>query len=95
MKEKKKFQMPHIFIILYAIILVIAALSYILPAGEYTRVLDPNTGREIIDPNSYHVIASTPTTVMQLFQAFPSGFDRGRLGCCIDLLRMRWLLHGK
>ena len=74
MKEKKKFQMPHIFIILYAIILVIAALSYILPAGEYTRVLDPNTGREIIDPNSYHVIASTPTTVMQLFQAFPSGF---------------------
>ena len=74
MNEKKKFQMPHIFIILYAIILVIAALSYILPAGEYTRVLDPNTGREIIDPNSYHVIASTPTTVMQLFQAFPSGF---------------------
>lgn len=74
MKEKKKFQMPHIFIILYAIILVIAALSYILPAGEYTRILDPNTGREIIDPNSYHVIASTPTTVMQLFQAFPSGF---------------------
>ncbi len=74
MKEKKKFQMPHIFIILYAIILVIAALSYILPAGEYTKVLDPNTGREIIDPNSYHVIASTPTTVMQLFQAFPSGF---------------------
>lgn len=48
MKEKKKeFKMPHIFIILYAIILVIAALSYILPAGEYARVLDANTGREI------------------------------------------------
>ena len=74
MNEKKKLQMPHIFIILYAIILVIAALSYILPAGEYTRILDPNTGREIIDPNSYHVIESTPTTVLQLFQAFPSGF---------------------
>ena len=56
MNEKKKLQMPHIFIILYAIILVIAALSYILPAGEYTRILDPNTGREIIDYISFLVM---------------------------------------
>lgn len=75
-KAKKKFvfKMPHIFIILYAIILVVAALSYIIPAGEYTRVPDAITGREIIDPNSFHTIASNPSTLMDLFEAFPKGF---------------------
>lgn len=72
--SKQKFQMPHIFIILYAIILAMAVLSYIIPAGEYTRVADAVTGREIIDPNSYQVIASTPTSIMEFFEAFPKGF---------------------
>lgn len=73
-KAKKKLSIPHIFIILYGIILVVAILSYILPAGQYDRVLDPASGREIINPNSYHVIASNPTTLMDLFEAFPKGF---------------------
>lgn len=73
-EKKKKLTMPHIFIILYAIILVVSLLSYIIPAGEYNRVLDEATGRMIIDPNSYHVIESRPTTLMQFFEAFPSGF---------------------
>ena len=73
-KAKKKLSIPHIFIILYGIILVVAILSYILPAGQYDRVLDPASGREIINPNSYHIIASNPTTLMDLFEAFPKGF---------------------
>ena len=59
-KNKKKFQMPHIFIILYAIILVVAIASYFIPAGQYARVADEATGRQIIDPNSFEVIESHP-----------------------------------
>ena len=73
-KNKKKFQMPHIFIILYAIILVVAIASYFIPAGQYARVADEATGRQIIDPNSFEVIESHPTTIMGLFEAFPKGF---------------------
>ena len=73
-KNKKKFQMPHIFIILYAIILVVAIASYFVPAGQYARVADEATGRQIIDPNSFEVIESHPTTIMGLFEAFPKGF---------------------
>lgn len=73
-KNKKKFQMPHIFVILYTIILIFAILSYVIPAGEYSRVMDEATGREIIDASSYKIIESNPTTLMQLFKAFPSGF---------------------
>ena len=54
--EKKKFTMPHIFIILYAIILLVGLLSYVLPAGVYDRVADATTGRMIINPASYHVV---------------------------------------
>jgi len=73
-EKKRKFKMPHIFIILYAIIFVVSVLSYIIPAGEYDRVLDEATGRMIIDPNSFHIIESSPTTLMQFFEAFPKGF---------------------
>lgn len=73
-ENKKKLKMPHIFIILYGIILIVSLLSYVIPAGEYDRVLDEATGRMIIDPNSYHVIESSPTTIMQFFGAFPAGF---------------------
>ena len=72
-KAKKKFQMPHIFVVLYCIILVVAILTYIIPAGSYDRVLDPVTGREIVDATSYHLTASNPTTVMDFFKAFPNG----------------------
>lgn len=73
-EKKRKFKMPHIFIILYAIIFVVSVLSYIIPAGEYDRILDEATGRMIIDPNSFHIIESSPTTLMQFFEAFPKGF---------------------
>ena len=33
-----------------------AVLSWIMPAGAYDRVLDPNTGRNIVDPNSFHYL---------------------------------------
>ena len=72
--KKKKLKIPHIFVILYAIILAVSVLSYIIPAGQYDRVLDEATGRMIIDPNSYHVVESAPTTLLQFFKAFPSGF---------------------
>ena len=36
-KKKKKFKLPHIFVLLTAIIIVCAVATWILPAGEYDR----------------------------------------------------------
>lgn len=72
--KKKHLHVPHIFIILYAIIVIMALLSYVIPAGQYDRVHDAATGRDIINPTSYHVVASQPTSVMGLLEAFPKGF---------------------
>ena len=51
-ENKKKLKMPHIFIILYGIILIVSLLSYVIPAGEYDRVLDEATGRMIPAPTT-------------------------------------------
>ena len=49
--------MPHVYILLLAMILVFAVLTYIIPAGQYdmmTIVDNPETGheREVVNPES-------------------------------------------
>ena len=73
MKNKKK-EGLHSFAMLFIVIVVAAALTYIVPAGVYERVTDAVTGRSIVDGNSYHTIASSPTTLMGLLSAIPKGF---------------------
>lgn len=73
-KTKKKMKVPHIFIILYTIILLVAIASYVIPAGQYDRYYDEVSNREIIDANSYHEVESNPTTLLQFTEAFPKGF---------------------
>lgn len=71
--KKFKFQMPHIYALLFSFIAFMAALTYIIPAGVFNRVAGPE-GRMMIDPTSYHVIESTPVSILKLFVAIPQGF---------------------
>lgn len=71
---KKKIQIPHIFVILVCIAIFFALLSWIMPAGAYDRVLDPNTGRNIVDPHSFHYLPKTPITFIQFISTYSGGF---------------------
>lgn len=64
--------MPHIYVILFVFTVIAAVLTYIVPAGQYDRVPGPN-GRTTIDPNSYHVIESTPVGPVDFMLAIPQG----------------------
>lgn len=57
---KKTKEFPHIFILLLAIIVVATILTYIVPAGQYERVINEATNRQVIDPNSFKYIDRTP-----------------------------------
>ena len=70
--KKTKFNMPHIYVMIFAIICIMAVLTYIIPAGEYTRVPGPD-GREMIDPNSYTRIEQHPVGIFDVFTAIPIG----------------------
>lgn len=71
--EKKKFKVPHTYVILFSVIIIMAILTYIIPAGEFDRVKDPNTGRTVVDPASFHTVEQNPTKLFDLFKAVPKG----------------------
>lgn len=68
----KKF--PNTFTILFLLIAFFATLTYLLPAGKYTREMNENLGREVPVPGSYHVIESSPQGFFDTLMAPISGF---------------------
>ncbi|MGH4121291.1 hypothetical protein [Clostridium sp.] len=52
--KRKKIKFPHAFVLLFCIIVFVAILTYIIPAGEFNRV-DVN-GISMVDPGSFHII---------------------------------------
>ncbi len=78
MSEKKKFQVPHPIVTLFIVIVIMAICSYILPAGTYERVKEPNTGRQVVDPASFQYVEQSPVGFLQLFTAIPRGMAAGQ-----------------
>jgi len=73
MEQVKKIKVPHTFIILLAIILVVSALTYVIPAGTYDRYYDETTGRELVDPESFHEVEKNPTSLIKFFSSSVDG----------------------
>lgn len=57
---------------LFAIIVAVTAMTYLLPAGLYERV--EVDGRYRVVPDSYMEVASTPVSPFAMFLAFPEGY---------------------
>lgn len=63
MKEKKKFQAPSTPVLMLILIIILSILTYIVPAGSFDRIEDPETGIVNIDVESFHFVdrdASNP-----------------------------------
>ncbi len=71
-EAKKKKAMPHSYVILALVIIFVAVLTYIIPAGQYDKVVNA-AGRSVADPNSFHFVERNATTLFGLFQAIPKG----------------------
>ncbi len=80
MERKKKFNVPHVYILLLVLILIFSVLSYIIPAGQYdmmTIIDNPETGHErtVVDPDTFTYIESTPVSLLQFLTAVPRGLQ--------------------
>lgn len=74
MKTKKKpFQMPHTYVILVAMLVVVTVMSYLIPAGEYDRMEDAETGRIIVVDGSYHSVEKSFVTPFDMVAALFKG----------------------
>ena len=68
---KSKF--PHPLTLLLGCILLAAALTYILPAGEYDRKHDDAANKDVAVAGSYHRVPQQPVTPFQAFVEIPKG----------------------
>jgi uncharacterized ion transporter superfamily protein YfcC len=64
---------PHPLTLMVGCILVAAALSYILPAGQFERRDDPATGRRVVVAGTYHRVDSAPVRPFDAVVAIPKG----------------------
>ncbi|HEY2804257.1 MAG TPA: hypothetical protein VGI92_00205 [Gemmatimonadales bacterium] len=64
---------PHPLALLTGCIAIAAALTWVLPAGEYTRQHDAVTGRDVVVPGTFHAVAPTPVSPFQAVVAVPRG----------------------
>lgn len=70
-------KIPNTFSIVFSIVLICAALTWIIPAGEFTRevVVVDGSKRNLIVEGSYHHVENTPQS-WQVFTSLFDGFER-------------------
>ena len=64
-------KIPHTFTIVFGLIVLAAVLTWVVPAGEYTRVVEG--GREVVLNDSFHRVDAAPQT-WQVFSTLFNGF---------------------
>ncbi len=69
----KVMKVPHTYVILFALIIVAAIGSYIIPAGEFDRAKDPNSGRTVVVPGTFHKVDQNPLSFFGTFIAVQKG----------------------
>jgi uncharacterized ion transporter superfamily protein YfcC len=81
--------LPHPLVLLSGCVFIAAAATWVLPAGEFDRVLDPELGREVAVAGSYHPVEADPVGVMDALVAVPRGINE-----VADIIALIFLIGG-
>ena len=71
-KFKEKSKIPHTFIILFGIIVLLAITTYFIPAGEYEREVNED-GRTVVINGTYQETEANPAGFLDIFTAVFDG----------------------
>jgi len=66
-------RLPHPVVLMLGGVAVAAALTWILPAGEFDRRDDPATGRTVVVAGTYHPVDAAPVGFFKAAVAVPRG----------------------
>ena len=73
-KTKKGFKVPHVYVIVIALILLSAILTYIIPAGTYDFQFDESVNRNVVVADSFRYLdEKNPTTFRTLLTSISKG----------------------
>ncbi|MGF1693019.1 YfcC family protein [Photobacterium kagoshimensis] len=68
------FKFPSAYTILFGLIAFVALLTWIVPAGQYERVMNEDLGKEVPVTGTYHAVDSNPQGVIDVLIAPIDGF---------------------
>lgn len=66
-------RLPHPIVLMLAGVAVAAALTWVLPAGEFDRQVDEATGRRVVVAGTYHAVEAAPVGLLGAAVAVPRG----------------------
>jgi uncharacterized ion transporter superfamily protein YfcC len=73
MSDTLRFRLPHPIVLLLFGVAVAAALTWILPSGEYARRDDPATHRNVVIAGTYHPVPRAPVGPFAAVVSVPRG----------------------
>lgn len=83
-------KVPHVLVILFAMVIIAAIATYVVPAGRYNRVKGPE-GRTVVDPTSFRFTSRSPVGLFGVFEAVPKGLtDAGMISFTIFIIGGTW-----
>lgn len=72
--KNKKFEFPHVFALIFGLVVLMAVLTYVIPAGEYDRETIDD-GQTVVVDGTYHTVESNPTSFLGIFEAIHKGME--------------------
>jgi uncharacterized ion transporter superfamily protein YfcC len=72
--DRVTFRVPHPLTLLLAGVAIAAALTWMLPAGEFSRRDDEATGRRVVVPGTYRTVEPSPVGPFATIVSVPRGF---------------------
>lgn len=73
MTVSARLRVPHPLVLLTGCVLLAAAASWVLPAGEFERRVDDATGRTVVVAGTYHAVEPSPVGLFDAVIALPVG----------------------
>jgi uncharacterized ion transporter superfamily protein YfcC len=70
-----RIRLPHPLVLLVFCVALAAVLTWVLPAGEYNRREDQETGRKVVVAGTYHAVPASPVDAFGALVAIPKGME--------------------
>lgn len=66
---------PNAFVVIFLLIVLCAILTWIIPSGQYDRIKDINSGRTIVQADSFKYIETHNVGLFEMLKAIPKGIN--------------------
>ncbi len=73
---KPRWKLPDAYVIILSIALLAMVATWIVPAGQYSFLVNPQTKAQQVDPNSFSLVARQPVMPWTFFLYFPLGLEK-------------------